>query len=64
MIHCTPSVANFVLLSVKDIFAVVSGVLLMQTSIFMVSGLLKKVVATTISATNITQAREICNAEH
>jgi hypothetical protein len=32
---------------VKAIFAVVSGVLLMQTSIFMVSGFCKKVVATT-----------------
>jgi len=29
-------VANFALLSVKAIFAVVSGVLLMQTNIFMV----------------------------
>jgi len=35
MIHCTPSAANFRLLSVKAIFAVVSGVLLMQTKIFM-----------------------------
>jgi len=31
-----------VLLSVKAIFAVVSGVLLMQTSIFMVSGFKQK----------------------
>jgi hypothetical protein len=35
MIHCTPAEANFVLLSVKAIFAVVSGVLLIQTKIFM-----------------------------
>jgi len=31
MIHCTPLVSNFVLLLVKAIFAVVSGVLLMHT---------------------------------
>jgi hypothetical protein len=36
MIHCTPSAANFVLLSAKAIFAVVSGVLLMQINIFMI----------------------------
>src|SRR5687767_5144508 len=34
IIHCTPLVSNFVLLSVKAIFAVVSGVLLIQTNIF------------------------------
>src|SRR4051794_34917682 len=35
MIHCTPDSSNLVLLSLKAIFEVVSGVLLIQTNIFM-----------------------------
>ena len=39
MIHCTPLLSNFVLLSVKAIFAVVSGVFEIQTKIFMTGDL-------------------------